>query len=317
MDEQHRLSGALLAAERICVLVRLPHHEVHIIRVRTQDLPIKAGILQLDFAFQVQGKLLRDVLRPGEQCHPCVAIYQQLVHHGASAVNQVHICSRKPNMVHHPQELLHAQLHLFINLGCHLVAHEDARHCLKRWNFQGEVERRDHPTPTKRHPDPRGALPGVVTRNTEGLRQVSDLVAGVVLQELASDCRLSVRLGPRLRRQALDEPCIEVLDVGLSHLLGSQRADRTEHVVAFWVLQWVMEPGPRTIPHALHERANLALLGIRHLDHQLSVHRINDVHRLRRVHPLPTHQVPASRWACSTHGVGVDGCPGRDSVLRP
>mmetsp|Transcript_19074 Transcript_19074/g.44579 ORF Transcript_19074/g.44579 Transcript_19074/m.44579 type:complete len:218 (-) Transcript_19074:539-1192(-) len=176
VDKQHRLCRTLLPTEGIGVLVSLPHYVVHLHWLRTKYLPVKACILKLHSASQVQCESLRHLLRPSEESHAGVAVYKHLVHDRAFAVEQVHVCHRQAHMVHHPQKLLHAQLYLLIDLHGHLIAHEKTRHRLQAANLKREIEGRHNCTPAKRHPDSCGSLPKMIARHSKGSCQVSHLV---------------------------------------------------------------------------------------------------------------------------------------------
>mmetsp|Transcript_84824 Transcript_84824/g.274153 ORF Transcript_84824/g.274153 Transcript_84824/m.274153 type:complete len:365 (-) Transcript_84824:751-1845(-) len=124
VNEEHGLCRTLLAAESISVLVRLPGHVFHVHGVRPQDLPIETSVLQLHLALEVGAELLRDVLGAGEKRHAGVAVHEDLVHDRPAGIDQIHVGLRQPDMVHHPQELLDAELYLLVDLRGDLVAHE-------------------------------------------------------------------------------------------------------------------------------------------------------------------------------------------------
>mmetsp|Transcript_106226 Transcript_106226/g.342706 ORF Transcript_106226/g.342706 Transcript_106226/m.342706 type:complete len:433 (+) Transcript_106226:179-1477(+) len=241
VHKEHGLRGALLATEGVRVLISLPDHVLDVRGVRAEDLPIETGVLQLHAATEVSAEFFGNVLRTGEEGHPRVAIDEDLIHHRPPAIDQVHVSHGQPHMVHHPEELLHAELHLLIHLASDLVTHENPRQCLQGTDLEREVKRRDNTAPAVWHANARGGLPHMVARNAEGPCEEAHVVARVVLQELSSDRRLPVRLDPGLGRQPLDEAGKEVLHLGLAHLRSALGAGGPKHVVALGLLQRVVQ----------------------------------------------------------------------------
>mmetsp|Transcript_30039 Transcript_30039/g.86174 ORF Transcript_30039/g.86174 Transcript_30039/m.86174 type:complete len:215 (+) Transcript_30039:1003-1647(+) len=211
--------------------------------------------------------------------------------------------------MHHPEELLHAELNLLIHLAGHLVAHEDARHRLQSTDLQGEIEGSDHTASAERHANTCRRLPCVVAGHSEGLSEVPHLVTGVVLKKLPGYLRLSVRLGPGLRRQPLDQPGKEVLHLWLPHLCRPLGTCSTQHVVTLGVLQGIVEPSARAAAHAIHEGADLLERGVGHSGHNLAIQGIDHVQGLRSIPPLPAHQILAHSWGGSTHSIRINCRP--------
>jgi hypothetical protein len=60
VHKQHGLCAALLAGARVGVLVTLPRDVVDVADIGAEDLPVKAGVLDLDTPLEVSGKDLSD-----------------------------------------------------------------------------------------------------------------------------------------------------------------------------------------------------------------------------------------------------------------
>mmetsp|Transcript_39423 Transcript_39423/g.84007 ORF Transcript_39423/g.84007 Transcript_39423/m.84007 type:complete len:220 (+) Transcript_39423:679-1338(+) len=92
--DEHRLRRALLPREGVRVLVALPDHELHLRRVRPEDLPVEARVLELDPPLELDRQLVSNRLRASEEAHPTVALHHELVHHGPVGVDVVHVGGR-------------------------------------------------------------------------------------------------------------------------------------------------------------------------------------------------------------------------------
>ena len=79
-------------------------------------------------------------------------------------------------MVREAEELLHADLNLFVHLGRHLISHEERTHRLEGADLEREVEWRDDAHAAEWHANASRRLPGVVARHAERAREVADLI---------------------------------------------------------------------------------------------------------------------------------------------
>ena len=139
VDEADRLRGALLARERVRVLVRLPGHVLKVVDVRPQDLPVEARVLELDLAAEVERELLGHGLAPREERHLGVAPDEHVVEGRPRAVDQIQGVLREAARVAEPQKLLVDDLDALVDLHGALVAHPHRRERLEGGISRGKL----------------------------------------------------------------------------------------------------------------------------------------------------------------------------------
>mmetsp|Transcript_34098 Transcript_34098/g.109529 ORF Transcript_34098/g.109529 Transcript_34098/m.109529 type:complete len:217 (+) Transcript_34098:1205-1855(+) len=186
-------------------------------------------------------------------------------------------------MDEHPNELLHDDRHLPVDLAHRLVAHEEGGAGLQRGDLEREVEGRDDGDATKGHPDPVRRLAGVVARDAKGAREHPHIVARVVLHPLARDGGLAEALRPRLGHHPLDQITKVLQHLRLPQLLGALRHHVTEHRVPLGVLDWVVQPRARAILHAGDVVVHLCLGGVGYFHHRAATQRILKLEQTLRI----------------------------------
>jgi len=295
VHEHDGLGRALLAGVTKSIVIRLPSHIVNLVlslgHVWSKNLPVVASILESNFAIKLLNQVLSNLGGTSKERHPGIALFQDLLHYWAVAVNKVHVFLGQATVVQHPDPLLERPGAASVGLNQRLVSHVEGAHKLQHRDLNREVERSDHSNAAVRESPACAHLAMMVSGHLESLGEESDLIASKVFEEVPRDSNLSLSLSPAFGNRRHHRVNEEVEHLLVMQNLGRLPSHGSKHQVALLVQVRVVQAESWHLSQRVDKRLNLLESGIWNFELRLPSERVDNVFVVGGGGPFTSHQV--------------------------